>query len=555
MTTTTRTDFNPLATCAFVVLDPADQAALAEALEDSGSGLVATRQQLEDDPALVDGLDVTVLIRQDAPDDGTAARSLGKRLGGDPQEYRAVVVPGWTRDVPLGGWLYARPNGIKPPRCLGVWLQSLRDADLGPDPASNGHHQANGNGKAHEGNGKAIDYAGLSDADLGIVHMEDEEPENVEWLWPDRYVKGELNLTAGEGGLGKSFLALHRAALVSTGGEWPDGSGPAERGVAVIVSAEDDPRRALAPRLYALGADLSRIKFLKATVTLRPEGRPALVHPVYFDDVRYWQATLDRFDDVKLFFVDGLPAYLGRGVNDSKNNEVRSVLEPFIKEVIRPRHIVMDAVTHLNKTIGADTPHHRILGSVAYYNLARTVHVVFCDAEDRERKLFGIIKNNYGPINLPSMAFRIEGRTVQARGKELRTAAPVFEPQTVMLDLRDALRGEGGKRGPKPVKALAVAAWLVEQLRDRPQPTPLAELIDDAGEAGFLGKLKPDGKWSCVSALYRARKAVPSLEGDLDGWHVEEIPVENPDRPGKPRTFWELRPADDGDQAGDGPPF
>ena len=33
-------------------------------------------------------------------------------------------------------------------------------------------------------------------------------------------------------------------------------------------------------------------------------------------DHSYWRAVFDRFPETKLFIVDPIPSYLGRGVND-----------------------------------------------------------------------------------------------------------------------------------------------------------------------------------------------------------------------------------------------
>lgn len=516
---------------AYVVARPADDEAARSIFD--GAEFAGSAAEAERRPDDLYDLDAIFVAREGNAADLRAARRLQKSLGaGRVRGFRAVELPGW-RTGALADW--PRPNGLSTPGALAAWLGLLPDA-LGPVAGTNGtaHH----NGGAGPEPVASIDYADMPDDDLGILDMDQVDPENVEFLWPDRYLKGELNLTCGEGGLGKSFLSLHRAALVSTGGLYPDGGGAAELGTAVILSAEDDPSRALAPRLIAMGADLSRIKCLKAQATIRRDGKPPMVHPVSLADLDYWNAVFDRFEDAKLFFCDGLPAYLGRGVNDHKNNEVRAALEPFITEVIRPRGIVFDAVSHLNKSINGATPSHRILGSVAYYNLARTVHVVFADADDPGRRLFGIIKSNYGPTDLPSLAFRIEPRTIEHKGRELRTAVPVFDAETVRINVAAAMRGEGNKRGPQPVKATGVAMWLVELLRDQPQPTPLADIFDEAGAGGFIGEQGKDGKWSNVGALYRGRDRVPRLEGDHAGWEIEETVA---GEGGRGRKHWSLR--------------
>ena len=44
------------------------------------------------------------------------------------------------------------------------------------------------------------------------LRMSDVEPEELEWLWPDRIPLGKLTLLAGDPGLGKSFVTCDMAA-------------------------------------------------------------------------------------------------------------------------------------------------------------------------------------------------------------------------------------------------------------------------------------------------------------------------------------------------------
>ena len=111
-----------------------------------------------------------------------------------------------------------------------------------------------------------------------------------------------------------------------------------------------------------MGADMAKIKFLKAEYTIRRKDKPAEVNLITFQDLPYWRAVFSRFPDCRLFIVDPLPSYLGRGVNDHKNADIRSVLTPFLG-VIAERDIAIAAITHLNKSIDPNRPaSHRILG-------------------------------------------------------------------------------------------------------------------------------------------------------------------------------------------------
>src|SRR6266542_294107 len=58
-----------------------------------------------------------------------------------------------------------------------------------------------------------------------LRRLSDVVPQPVEWLWPQRFAVGKLSLIFGDPGKGKSFITLDMAARVSTGANWPDGSG------------------------------------------------------------------------------------------------------------------------------------------------------------------------------------------------------------------------------------------------------------------------------------------------------------------------------------------
>src|SRR5262249_29674281 len=84
------------------------------------------------------------------------------------------------------------------------------------------------------------------------------------------------------------------------------------------------------------GRRYARITLSSARIRSHREGQWN-VAPQSLQDRLYWTAFFDRLPDTVLFIVDPLPSYLGRGVNDSKNTEIRQVLEPFIDEILRPR--------------------------------------------------------------------------------------------------------------------------------------------------------------------------------------------------------------------------
>jgi AAA domain-containing protein/bifunctional DNA primase/polymerase-like protein len=415
----------------------------------------------------------------------------------------------------------------------------------GPPVEIEGKHGPLSNGKPHEAENNGFHM--MPDADLGLTRADTVEPEAIDWEWENHFAIGKLNLVASDGGEGKSQIALGAVAAVTVGGRFFDGSGPVTPGRCFILAAEDGAKDTIKPRLIALGADMTRVHFLKPSFKIKGKpGAPDTIHPQSFQDLVYWRAVLTRYPDLRLIVADPLPAYLGRGVNDHRNNDVRAVLEPFV-DLLDELRIGMIGITHLNKSTDMKTPVHKILGSVAYANLARTVHVISRDPDDRERRFLFMPKNNLvDPSDAPALAFRIVGHTFDYKGKEIKTSRVEFESEpldpetTVGLTTGKAAQ----KRGPSPEKTMAVATWLADFLQARmPNPVPLAAIFDAAGQEGLIGTKRDDGKWSNVGILYQARDRVVALEGDRAGVMIQDMKA--PIRVGsRPIVHWYLSAPD-----------
>jgi putative DNA primase/helicase len=389
-----------------------------------------------------------------------------------------------------------------------------------------------------------LDYTYFSDDELGIISARAVKEAPIDWLWKYRFACGEMALLAGDGGLGKSSLLLSIASLITTGGQWPDGAGQAPLGSVIIVSAEDSRETTLKPRLIALGADLDKVVFVTAKMTIQRQDQPPMVNPVSLQDRRYWQEILKRVPGCKMLIIDPIPSYLGRGVNDAKNAELRAVIEPFIDEVTRPAGVCFVANTHLNKNGDSKTPLHRITGSMAYGALPRNVHIVLRDRENPERRLFVQGKCNIAPDGLPAVAYSLVKTTVPSPAGDIETAYPVFEAETVKVDLHEAMGG--GKRGPEPVKTIEIARFLVEFMKDK-GPVFFGEIMEVAGSRKLIGEpCVSEGypSWTYRSGLYRAIREVPELPAPDDGWIVVTSRDEPSLRSMKGKARWELRRAD-----------
>jgi hypothetical protein len=331
------------------------------------------------------------------------------------------------------------------------------------------------------------DLASLADADLGLMPASQIKARPVRWLWLYRLARAAMALLAGDGGIGKSLVLLWIAARVSRGDPWGDGSGNAPIGDVIILSAEDRPEDTIVPRLTAMGADLSRITIMRAHVVIRQEGKEPTIHPMTFQDRDYWREVFRRRPGCTLFVADPVASYLGRGVSDVRNNEVRGVLEPFLAEFIEPRDICMLCNSHLNKSIDVRSPVHRIMGSIAFAALPRNVHIVVRDPENEARRIFAQAKCNNAPDDLPSMAYTVERREVEIDGGEIiETAVPVFEGELVKIRLGELMAPKRDRESNRSEIERATA-WLGQRLAGSPVGSIVCAREGDA----FLGRPWP----------------------------------------------------------------
>ena len=320
-------------------------------------------------------------------------------------------------------------------------------------------------------------------------------------------------------------------------------------GKVLFLSAEDDPSRTIRPRLEALNANIDNVVIMEAKFKiLSKDGKTKMVSPTSFQDLDYWKAVFGRLPGAVAFMVDPLPSYMGRGVNDRRNAEVRQVLEPFVN-LVTEFQMTMIGITHLGKSIDGRNAIQRVLDSIAYVNLARATHFIARDPDNPKRRLFMPGPGNYADADTPSIAFGLVERTIpDDEGGTITIAVPEFDPLTVTANADEVVNRQcrHSKPGPPAVEANKLAKFLVELLW-REGVTLLAKIADEAGAAGLLGKqtIGGDGrtKWSGFTALYRAVEAVPNLPPPYDGWIIVTSKDDPSLKSANGKARWEARRA------------
>ena len=223
----------------------------------------------------------------------------------------------------------------------------------------------------------------------------------ISWFWKNKFPSGVVTLLAGNGGDGKSFLSVYLASQVSRGRPWPDDSGNAPLGSAILVGDEDSPNSVILPRLKGHDANLNKVRYIRGYSALDDSDDE------YLDlsrDLGRLEATLAEMPDCKLLVIDPITQYLGIH-NQNDVALVRKSLAP-ISKLAEEKNIAILAITHFNKKEG-DSFITRAMGSGAFVHASRSCWGVVPDKDNDELRCLMPIKNNYCKKPL-SMKFKIE---------------------------------------------------------------------------------------------------------------------------------------------------
>lgn len=315
----------------------------------------------------------------------------------------------------------------------------------------------------------------------------DLEPENIEWLWPNKIPAWGITLLVGDPGAGKSTLSLYIAGQVSTGRAFPNCKEPTKPGTSLIITAEDSHPATVLPRLMATDANLGKIERTVCIKTTQvcADGTKASAEESFGADLMnrldLLEAKIKGISDFRLLIIDTIPSYLG----DKNLNgivDVRAFMDSLTALAFK-YHFSILAISHFNKNQGVPAQ-YRIVGSIGQTGAARAVWGIVKDANDPTRLIVAS-----GKLNLTGdtsgVAFRFDRREINIEGKPSWISRCNFEPGTVKETLDDLLVVDsGGKRSPLQNEA---ATWLQEYLVGGQEHDAL-EVIEAAKQSGIKEK-------------------------------------------------------------------
>lgn len=332
-------------------------------------------------------------------------------------------------------------------------------------------------------------------AKIKLTSFDDVEVKEVEWLVPGLMPRGELVLLAGDGGQGKSQITCYIAAQLSHGRAVDflkvrnmHTSGKAA-GATLFINSEDDIGKTLKPRLLAAGAHMSNVFTLPTAVERDLDGYPKNSIEALDRDSAVLDRMLDENPEIRLVVIDPITSYMGKADNNS-NGDVRRVLD-VLNPLAHKHNVTMLAVSHLNKGTNAENARHRISGSGAFVNAARSVLIV-APEKDAELDESGNpvefvmvhVKSNYSKL-ARSQKYSIEEATVKtAGGREITTPRVRWRgvSETTHKDMTGGNSG-GGSGADFAGKVELAKVWLADKLKRGPREAGYVR--DEATRAGI----------------------------------------------------------------------
>ncbi len=146
--------------------------------------------------------------------------------------------------------------------------------------------------------------------------------EKVRWMWPRRIAYGKVTLLDGDPGVGKSLVMADIAARVSTGRPMPFCKGSREPRNVIILSADDDNRTIIGPRLQAAKAD--RLRIVVPPLFRESDGKMLYEIP---GEIKRVERRIRR-QKAALVIIDPLSAFVPRNYNLNDDQDVRRALTP-----------------------------------------------------------------------------------------------------------------------------------------------------------------------------------------------------------------------------------
>ncbi len=340
---------------------------------------------------------------------------------------------------------------------------------------------------------------------LLVVTASEIQPELIEWLWEGRIPFGKLTLFSGNPDLGKSLVTLDIAGRATTGRDWPDGKNSTPPCHVLILTAEDDPKDTIVPRLMACEADRQKVHFLTSTI-FRTGKRGQAARDFALDtDVQLLNQHLRQHPETRVVIIDPISNYLG-GASINKEQEVRRVLSPLAK-VMADTGCAGITVGHFNKSLGVAAI-HKTGGAVALVGIQRMAWGFMRSPDDAEVTLMLRVKGNLSKSK-GGLRYRIKTRQVPISGQSVEQ--PIISWDGVTEETADGTLSVESDPGEGKIRA--AMRWVKTALAEGPRRA--SDVYKEAEPQGFI-----------VSTVRTASERIGVKKANVRGeWYWDLAPL------------------------------
>ncbi len=223
-----------------------------------------------------------------------------------------------------------------------------------------------------------------------FISLASVKPRKVEWFWKPYIPFGMITILEGDPGQGKSYLSMHLAAQISTGGKLPDGN-DITQGQVLYISSEDDASYTIRPRIDAMGGNPEFIRILNADLAFDEEGLETL------------RAELEDYPP-EMIIIDPWVSFVPPNTKLTDSAAIRTLLRQ-MRDIAEEYGCAIMLIRHLTK-MKQENALYQGGGTVDMIAAARSALRVGPHPQDDELRVIAHFKHNVGPKGL-SWTYRL----------------------------------------------------------------------------------------------------------------------------------------------------
>ncbi len=224
-----------------------------------------------------------------------------------------------------------------------------------------------------------------------LTFLSDVEYETIDWLFPQYIPKGQLTTITGNGGVGKSTIAVEVAAAATGTANWPNDVHNA-RPTSVLLCPNEDSPSMIRRKCEAAGADLTRIGILNRYVDGTQLQCDNSTHMA-------WLQQQIQKSGSELVIFDPILAFTKPGFSANNASDTHAVLDPLCR-IAETLNIAIILIAHWSKMQSGNAS-DKMAGSRAWIDTCRMNYAVATHPEDRDlpdkterRQVMAVSKTN-----------------------------------------------------------------------------------------------------------------------------------------------------------------